>query len=636
MLSITRKSLFFKCLSFAICLYCSPVFSLSKEAVDKSPKALLESAELMLKSDVGLTFDLLSKIEAQLTLLSIEQKLKYYYLLSESYSTSGQFISAAQTLDTALTLAKKLASPSVIICDLLYLRGYAAESLGDTSLAVEYYKKGLEVAESLHDKVMIANGLINLGAIAYITDDYKRALILLNDAYKIAAQTNDDQLKGYSNVELGIAYANLGQNEQSMVYYKQAYEYFKKSGMLLAAHNALNNIAMNYSVNKQYNEAISAYQEIISTSNEHSPAEIMYRVFSGMAWAQFRKEESDPEKAYEYFLKAEKYIDTIQRHDIKLQFYFDQAFVLFHLKRYQDTLVSIAEAEKLLVNHDSLPFFQKQANLGIINLKSKVYYEQKRFKEAYEAKSKLVFLREQLHENEDKKSVAEVRLSLESEQADLKNKLLENEKTINQENLAEAQFANKEQQLYLSIGALVALALAWILAKLLYSQRQLKLASTIDTLTGIENRRSLMKKSAQAFKLAKKKHHCFSVLVIDIDRFKNINDTLGHSQGDVVLKEVVQLSESMMRKSDVFGRLGGEEFMVCLPKQDLQSAIYIAERIRERIAEKQWPLRNITQVTVSIGVASLASDSDLNTLVQRADKLLYKAKLSGRNKVCSS
>jgi diguanylate cyclase (GGDEF)-like protein len=123
--------------------------------------------------------------------------------------------------------------------------------------------------------------------------------------------------------------------------------------------------------------------------------------------------------------------------------------------------------------------------------------------------------------------------------------------------------------------------------------------------------------------------------MIDIDNLKSINHRLGHTVGDAVLKQVATLVASIMRKNDVFGRFGGEEFIVCLPNTSSEFAMDIAERIRLCIQEHTWQLDNVDNVCVSIGLAYLENDIDLIRLISCADEQLYQAKASGRNRVCS-
>lgn len=600
-----------------------------------------EQVETLKKTNLVLALKQLTVFDKQLNELSVDQQLLYYKLIAEIYIEQNQYTKAHSTLDVGLGLAKHLSSPSILISELLYLRGFSFESLGDIAKATKDYKKGLEVAESLHDKVLIAAGLINLGAIAYLTDDYQRSLILLNDAYNIAEQTDDDELKGSVNSELGIVYGYIEEAPKSMAYYQQSYLHFKKAGMLLAAHNSLNNIAVHHNIKKKYQQAISVLQTIIAESTKDSPSSLMYSVYSSMAWAYLKKEQPNAEAAYQYLLKAKQYLKATEQYGVQLQFYIDQAFVLFQLARYDETLASIAQAEKILANQQSLTQLKKQAYISIVNLRAKVAFEQKTYEKAYLIKSEVIDLIEEMVEKEDVRSIAQVRLKLEGEQADLQSEILQNQQALHEASLVEAKLANKQQRLYLIISALIALAFAWLLVKLIQSQHKLKIATSIDSLTQIANRRSLMQAAQLAFNQARYRKNQLSILMIDVDHFKYINDNLGHHCGDEVLKEIAKLSAKMLRKSDTFGRYGGEEFMVCLPKTSMSSAIEIAQRIRLCIEQHEWQFSiDKLTVSVSIGVATFTGKSaegevinDLSALVKCADDQLYQAKFSGRNKV---
>ena len=619
-------------------------FSLSAQESEKLNQfnQITEQVELLKKTNLVLAFKKLSVFDEHLTNLTIDQQLLYYKLLAEIYLEQNQNNKANNTLNIGLNLAKQLASPSILISELLYLRGFSYESLGDISKATKDYKQGLEVAESLHDKVQIAAGLINLGAIAYLTDDYERSLILLNDAYNIAEQTDDDELKGSVNSELGILHGYIYQDKKSMDFYQQSYLHFKKAGMLLSAHNSLINIATHHNVKKNYQLAIDVLQTIIDESDKDSPSSIMFSAYSAMAWAHLKKEQPNAEAAYQYLLKAKPYLEATDEHNAQLQFYFDQAFVLHELARYGEALTSINSAEKILLNFEPLTFLEKYTYINLVNLRGKVYFEQKNFQKAYTAKTEVINLTKKVYESEDDSSIAKVRLKLESEQADLQNNILKNQQALHEVSLTEAKIANDEQRLYLIISALVTLAFAWLLVKLIQSQHKLKIATNIDPLTQISNRRSLMKSAQLAFNKARSKQTSLSVLMIDIDHFKAINDKWGHQVGDEVLKGVAEIGRVMMRKSDVFGRYGGEEFMVCLPNATITTAVEIAQRIRRCIEQYDWQLVDKLNVNVSVGVASLNVERlkyetkyNLSELISDADNQLYQAKSSGRNKVCA-
>ncbi|MGI2172817.1 diguanylate cyclase [Shewanella ulleungensis] len=158
-----------------------------------------------------------------------------------------------------------------------------------------------------------------------------------------------------------------------------------------------------------------------------------------------------------------------------------------------------------------------------------------------------------------------------------------------------------------------------------------------DPLTSVHNRRSYHQLAKHEFGRALRFNQPLSLLVIDIDYFKTINDNFGHSSGDEILKEFAHVCSGLLRQSDSLSRIGGEEFTAVLPMTDHDDAMLIAERIRAKVAKH---LFNITQseqhitLTISIGSSSLIErDTSMKDLFSRADQALYCAKRGGRNQV---
>ncbi|TFG84566.1 MAG: diguanylate cyclase [Spirochaetales bacterium] len=156
-----------------------------------------------------------------------------------------------------------------------------------------------------------------------------------------------------------------------------------------------------------------------------------------------------------------------------------------------------------------------------------------------------------------------------------------------------------------------------------------------DSLTGLFNRGYLFERAAQEFERANRYDHFLAALMIDIDFFKNINDTYGHHVGDEVLIEVAHCIRDELRAIDICGRYGGEEFVVILPETGSEMTLQVAERIRLKIEGLDLASGNRQlKVTVSIGVAVMDGDChSLEALLQRSDRALYAAKESGRNRV---
>lgn len=176
------------------------------------------------------------------------------------------------------------------------------------------------------------------------------------------------------------------------------------------------------------------------------------------------------------------------------------------------------------------------------------------------------------------------------------------------------------------------------------SNEMLKYIGLTDSLTGVYNRRYIDRRLLEEIARAQRQEYRISVMYIDIDHFKLVNDSIGHQGGDEVLREVAARIKAELRLSDALARFGGEEFVVLLIDADLESAGQVAERIRASIAGTPFDLPNEVTilVSVSIGVATLndferdhAIEGVAQTLVAHADAALYKAKEGGRNRVVS-
>lgn len=162
------------------------------------------------------------------------------------------------------------------------------------------------------------------------------------------------------------------------------------------------------------------------------------------------------------------------------------------------------------------------------------------------------------------------------------------------------------------------------------------LLANIDPLTGIGNRNALLRHLQIERERHERNRQPCCVAVIDLDRFKAINDAAGHLAGDTILRSIASLLAASVRPYDVAFRYGGDEFIVCLPNTDLRLAWSVVERLRLKIAGWEVPLRNgeVVASTVSIGVAPLTSDRSVEDTLELADRALYAAKRLGRNRLC--
>ena len=172
-------------------------------------------------------------------------------------------------------------------------------------------------------------------------------------------------------------------------------------------------------------------------------------------------------------------------------------------------------------------------------------------------------------------------------------------------------------------------------------KEQLEKLASFDSLTRVYNRQAIMGRLRETINRVRRYKESLSLIMLDIDHFKKVNDQYGHLVGDDVLEKVATLIRDNIRSTDMVGRYGGEEFLIILPQTDLYAARIVAERIRSIIEMTKMKdfVGNTFSITVSQGISSCEPGDDVYSLISRADEALYRAKENGRNRVeicCSS
>ncbi len=206
------------------------------------------------------------------------------------------------------------------------------------------------------------------------------------------------------------------------------------------------------------------------------------------------------------------------------------------------------------------------------------------------------------------------------------NKITDFYQKISERNLRLLEFL---YYLFIILGAAVNLFLLYMVASKPF--RRLEFRANYDPLTGIMNRAALH----DMFNFVSKDPFFWpiSLIMFDLDNFKEINDTYGHNVGDMVLKKVAETIKRHLRRSDIFARWGGEEFVILLPHTDLRGAVKVAEKLRRALEELEIPQLKGRKITASFGVSELRQGESLEEAILRADKALYEAKAKGKNRV---
>jgi diguanylate cyclase (GGDEF)-like protein len=264
-----------------------------------------------------------------------------------------------------------------------------------------------------------------------------------------------------------------------------------------------------------------------------------------------------------------------------------------------------------------------------INLKQQKYQQALNYHKKYTQANKTYLdevqakaLAFQLAKNKDQQQTQQIAL------LNKQNRLLNVQKKL-------AQTQQENERLFIAmLIAIVTLLLFWGY-KTLSTQKQLRLLAEYDALTGIFNRGHFTQIASTAIEHCQKNKQPISCVLFDLDNFKNINDSYGHTCGDWVLKEVVKACQKVIRTNDIFARLGGEEFCILLPNCDLNKAEKLSEHYRKMIAyiDTKATGHNF-KVTASFGITSnKVSGYDLNMLINDADHAMYQSKNSGKNQL---
>jgi len=267
---------------------------------------------------------------------------------------------------------------------------------------------------------------------------------------------------------------------------------------------------------------------------------------------------------------------------------------------------------------------------------ARAYADKGEFKKAFDSKTKYIGNGYIYFDAVRVEKIEELNKKYATDHKVQQNELLANQNKIKRLKIIAAENKKFSQQRNISILVIAVFVFIILLVRQIKVRKKLKYLAKTDSLTKLYNRRTLFEKGVETVEKAKNEKQSLSVILLDVDFFKSINDNYGHVIGDEVLKIIAKLGSETMRSRDLFARLGGEEFAGILPGVGCDEAKAIAERLREKVANSDFSHLNIErQITVSIGVACLEQvEPSFDDLLNAADIAMYYAKATGRNRVC--
>lgn len=524
-------------------------------------------------------------------------------LARQHYRTEPE--AAAGYCRQAIGSLEHISNPTVLqqhqLSESLYLLGKTHQLACDQQSALKALLQSLQIAEAQEDQAAIGERL-NLIAMTHAhLKNYSEALSDIYRALAIAQQIPDKQLEGQALNTLGLIYLDLGEPFRALSYIQQSYDILEETGGPELLGEVLNSLCQAYF--RLGNPEKALYYGRQAARSSHQRGDFHQYTLGLLALGQVYYAQGEEFKAMEAYQRAYEAAQKYQYVCHASTALCLAGGVLVDRKQFRSAQKNLEESLRLIQNFDQHPNFAE-----CHRLLSELFAKQKKYQPALE------------HHKQYHASIAQ------RYQRDLNSRVKVLELANNLETANKISQALKEQN--------QALREEVRLRK--QAQARLEEISRLDPLTKLNNRRYFFELAEREYARSQRYGHALSAIMIDLDYFKQINDTFGHAVGDQVLTEIARRIALSARKVDIAGRYGGEEFIVLLPETSLKDALTVANRIWHDLTHRPTITSKLSiPVKASIGVACLepGSEISLDELIDRADQALYQAKQLGRNRI---
>jgi diguanylate cyclase (GGDEF)-like protein len=511
---------------------------------------------------------------------------------------------------------------------LLVCRAGALMADGKSVDAEREYGAGVALARQVRDVPLEAEALGDIGYLQYSRGAMADALSNLQTAYRLSVQTGDEKgrLDVLSIIANVYADAHVAQYDRAIEYYRQLLGDYEKNGQPSDVADTLFNIASTFETKGDFRAAELHYRRALASFQKLGlPKDVAFtkRALASALMKQGRASEALPllDEAVVFYERAHDAENSAAARQ-------SRGMAYRRLGRLPEALTEFESARRFYEQQKNVRFLEKNEDEVAL-----AYAQLGDWRNAYEASTRHAALAQALAATRNDELSSRLRVAFDTEKKDQENRALACENGLRATALREAERSRKLQIAVSALIALLAATMAILFWRQVVNTRRMRSMAMTDELTRLPNRRHILAAAEIAFAAAKRDGRAAAVIVLDIDRFKRINDTLGHAAGDAVLRIVARTCRVELRATDQIGRIGGEEFLVVLHSATPQQAHEIAERLRVAVEQLDLtPIAPNLRVTISLGVR-IATDHDSSAAIAAADSMLYRAKESGRNRV---
>jgi diguanylate cyclase (GGDEF)-like protein len=532
---------------------------------------------------------------------------------------------AAQREIAAATALLSQAKRQGLRAGILDCEGESLENSGDNTKAMAQYTEAASVATSEHDDEMLALSLYSRGYLLGVMGDYATGLIELRRADALFEKLKKPLHELVTLNSIATIYNRMGDYVQARHIYTRALAAQRQAGLQREQVVTLYNLGRANENLHDWDASRTAFAETLEISRKINY--LRGEAYGMRGLAAVANALGDPEGALDTLKSAEVIQKQVPDSRLRAQIQLARGIALHKLQRLPESTQAL---ESALVD-----FRQADALYELNQVYSElaaVYAETGNWRDAYARQVDAKTTSDKLLKNQLDQGFATLKVEFDTATQDKENAALKKQNEANQRALAQARSVRRLQATVIILTISLVLLLTLLAVFQHRSTLRMHLLAMTDELTGVPNRRAVLGRLDPL--LRRDDPAACSILIVDIDYFKAINDQLGHSTGDEVLKLVAATVRAAVSEPAFFGRLGGEEFLIVLPATGLSQARATAQSFCEKIEAidtSRW-FGERRHITCSIGVSTSVPGRDTpSTMLQRADAALYAAKRGGRN-----
>ena len=532
---------------------------------------------------------------------------------------------AAQREIAAATALLPQAKRQGLRAGILDCEGESLENSGDNTKAMAQYTEAVSVATGQHDDEMLALSLFSRGYLLGVMGDYATGLIELRRADALFEKLKKPLHSMTTLNSIATLYNRMGDYVQARHIYTRALDAQRQAGLQREQVVTLHNLGRANENLHDWDAARAAFAESLDISRKINY--LRGEAYAMRGLAAISNALGDPAGALETLKSAEVIQKQVPDARLRAQIQLARGIALHKLERLPEATAAL---EAALVD-----FRQADALYELNQVYSElagVYAETGNWRDAYARQVDAKTTSDKLLKNQLDQGFATLKVEFDTATQDKENAALKRQNEANERALAQARSVRRLQATVIILTISLVLLLTMLAVFQHRSTLRMHILAMTDELTGVPNRRAVLGRLAPVLQ-GDDAEPC-AIMIIDIDYFKAINDQLGHSTGDEVLKVVAASVRAAVKEPAFFGRLGGEEFLVVLPGTRLAEARSTAQSICDRIEAidtSRW-FDDKRSITCSIGVSVSVPGRDTpSTMLQRADAALYSAKRGGRN-----